>query len=216
MKWKEKIYKYSMVFYKSELVMETLLADQSWVFSRLKDNPDFALDSSYLNDIGKVDYKKHKDLFSSSFLYCFEPGEELLREIQNIIIVDDWMKLGHFEFIRKFETIFNDLSYNKIINEMISQFGFSEDYEKLEEDNETLVSSIKPDIKLRLELAGSGFLRLSRLYPLMIASKKEGLMMIATDPYDLNLHPVLGRALMKWFLKDNQKPPIGKLTNIVL
>ena len=102
-----------------------------------------------------------------------------------------------------------------INNVMIHEFGFSEDYERLDEDNKHLISARNPDIKIKLELTGSGFLRLSRLYPLMVVSKTRGLMMIATDPYDYCLHPILGRALMKWFLKDNSNPPIGKLSNIM-
>jgi hypothetical protein len=50
----------------------------------------------------------------------------------------------------------------------------------------------------------------------MVASKRDRLMMIATDPYDYCLHPLVGRALMAWFLKDNPNPPLGKLANIVL
>ena len=215
-KWENKTYTYSLVFYKSELVMESLLEDQAWIFSRLKDNPDFALNSAYLTEEGRKNYKQFKGIFPASLLYCFKPGKEILKEVRNIIVVDDWMELIHDDFLKKFESTFSDLSYNILVNEMIQEFGFSEDYEKLDEDNRHLISSKNREIKLRIEFAGSGFHRLSRLYPLMVASKKEELMMIATDPFDYCLHPVLGKALMKWFLEDNQNPPIGKLVNIVL
>jgi AAA15 family ATPase/GTPase len=215
MEWNGKTYTYSMVFCDSELVMESLLEGQSWIFSRLKDNPDFALDPSYLNELGKDRYETYKGISSASLLNCFKPGEELLKEIKNIIVVDEWMEMGHQEFIRKFKSAF-DLSYNKLINELINEYGFSEDYEKLDEDNETLISARKSGIKIPIELTGSGFHRLLRLYPLMVASKEKRLMMIATDPYDYCLHPILGRALMKWFLKDNPNPPIGRLTNVVI
>ena len=215
MEWNGKTYTYSMVFCDLELVMESLLEGRSWIFSRLKDNPDFALDHSYLNELGKDRYETYKGISSASLLNCFKPGEELLKEIRNIIVVDEWMEMGHREFIRKFESAF-DLSYNKLINELINEYGFSEDYEKLDEDNKTLISARKSGIRIPIELTGSGFYRLLRLYPLMIASKEKGLMMIATDPYDYCLHPILGRALMKWFLKDNPNPPIGKLSNVVI
>lgn len=215
-KQEEKVYTYSMVFYNSELVMESLLEGQAWIFSRLRDNPDFALDPTFLNDKGKRYYDKYKETFPASLLYCFKPGEEILKELRNIIVVDDWMKIEHHEFIRKFESTFSGLSYNVIVNSMITRFGFSEDYEKLDEDNRTLISSRNSSIKIPIELTGSGFYRLSRLYPLMAASKRDKLMMIATAPYDYCLHPILGKALMRWFLKDNQNPPIGKLSNIIL
>ena len=216
MKWEDKTYTYSLVFCNTELVMESLLEGQSWIFSRLKDNPDFALNPSYLNEKGAKSYLKYRDTFPANLLFCFKPGEEMLKELRNIIVVDDWMKIEHDGFIRKFESTFPDFSYNKLANVMIHEFGFSEDYERLDEDNKHLISARNPDIKIKLELTGSGFLRLSRLYPLMVASKTRGLMMIATDPYDYCLHPILGRALMKWFLKDNSNPPIGKLSNIEL
>ena len=212
----EKTYTYSMVFCDSELVMESLLEGQDWIFSRLKDNPDFALNPTFLNEKGLKCYDKYKETFPASLLYCFKPGEEILKELRNIIVVDDWMKIKHYEFIRKFESTFSGLSYNVIVNSMITWFGFSEDYERLDEDNRTLILARNPNNKIEIELTGSGFLWLSRLFPLMVASKRDKLMMIATDPYDYCLHPILGRALMEWFLKDNPNPPIGKLSNIVL
>ena len=212
----EKVYTYSMVFCDSELVMESLLEGQDWIFSRLKDNPDFALNPTFLNEKGLKCYDKYKETFPASLLYCFKPGEEILKELRNIIVVDDWMKIEHYEFIRKFESTFSGLSYNVIVNSMITWFGFSEDYERLDEDNRTLILARNPNNKIEIELTGSGFLWLSRLFPLMVASKRDKLMMIATDPYDYCLHPILGRALMEWFLKDNPNPPIGKLSNIVL
>jgi hypothetical protein len=89
-------------------------------------------------------------------------------------------------------------------------------YERLDEDNKSLISKTRPDIKIGLELAGSGFHRLSRLVPLMVASKKLGLMLVSSSPLDYCLHPILGKALMEWYLKDNPNPPIAKLSNIVL
>jgi hypothetical protein len=216
MKWEDKTYTYSLVFCNTELVMESLLEGQSWIFSRLKDNPDFALNPSYLNEKGVKSYIKYRDTFPANLLFCFKPGEELLKELRNIIVVDEWIELGHREFIRRFESTFSDLSYNGIVNEMINWFGFSEDYEKLDEDNENLIFARNSEIRIPIELTGSGFRRLSRLFPLMVASKRDRLMMIATDPYDYCLHPLVGRALMAWFLKDNPNPPLGKLANIVL
>ena len=194
-KEEDKIYTYSMVFYESQLVMESLLEGKSWIFSRLSDNPDFALDPSYLNEKGKEMYQKFKHIFPISLLHCFKPGEKMLKEIRNIIVVDDWMKLKHQEFIRKFESTFPELSYNNLMNEMIKTY-FPNDYEGLEKDNQTLIFAQKPKLKIELEMAGSGFIRLSRLYPLMVASKTRKLMMIATEPYDLPLNPILGKALM--------------------
>lgn len=214
-KEEDKIYTYSLVFYESQLVMESLLEGKSWIFSRFSDNPDFALNPSYLNEKGKEIYQKYKQIFPICLLYCFKPGVKILREIRNIIVVDDWMKFRHLEFIKQFESTFPGLSYNNLMNEMIKTY-FPEDYDGLEKDNQTLRLAHKPKLKIELELAGSGFIRLSRLFPLMVASKTEKLMMIATEPYDLSLHPILGRALMKWFLKDNSNPPIGKLSNIEL
>ena len=216
MKWEDKTYTYSLVFCNTELVMESLLEGQSWIFSRLKDNPDFALNPSYLNEKGAKSYLKYRDTFPANLLFCFKPGEEMLKELRNIIVVDEWMELGHHEFIRRFESTFLNLSYNGIINEMINRFGFSEDYERLDEDNESLIFAINSNISIPIELTGSGFRRLSKLFPLMVASKRDGLMMIATDPYDYCLHPILGRALMGWYLIDNPNPPIGKLANIEL
>ena len=210
-----KIYTYSLVFYDSMIVMESLLEGQNWIFSRLIDNPDFALNPTYLNDKGKKCYKSYREVFPASLLFCFKPGEKLLKELKNIIVVDDWMKMEHQELVDKFESTFPDLSYNGLINKMITIF-FSEDYSELEKDNRTLRFAKKPDIRIDIMLAGSGFLRLSRLFPLMVASKKMGLMMIATEPYDLCLHPILGKALMTWFLDGNLNPPIGKLVNVEL
>jgi hypothetical protein len=210
-----KIYTYSLVFCDSMIVMESLLEDQNWIFSRLIDNPDFALNPAYLNDKGKKCYKYYRETFPASLLFCFKPGEKLLKELKDIIVVDDWMKMGHREFVDKFESAFPDLSYNELMNKMITTF-FSEDYSGLEKDNRTLRFAKKPDIKIDILLAGSGFLRLSRLFPLMTASKKMELMMIAVEPYDLCLHPILGKALMTWFLEGNKNPPIGKLINVVL
>ena len=209
-----KIYTYSLVFCDSMLVMESLLEGQNWIFSRLIDNPDFALNPAYLNDKGKKYYKNYRKMFPTILLFCFKPGEKLLKELKDIIVVDDWMKMKHWEFVDEFESTFPDLSYNGLMNKMITTF-FSEDYSRLEKDNRTLRFAKKPDIKIDIMLAGSGFIRLSRLFSLMVASKKKRLM-IATDPYDYCLHPILGRALMRWFLKDNPNPPIGKLSNIVL
>jgi hypothetical protein len=50
----------------------------------------------------------------------------------------------------------------------------------------------------------------------MVASKKLGLMLVSSSPLDYCLHPILGKALMEWYLKDNPNPPIAKLSNIVL
>ena len=217
MKWREEDYTYSMVFCESKLVMESMLENQKWIFSRLKDNPDFALNPTFLNDKGKRQYKKYRDDFPASLLYCFIPGEELLKELRSIIILDEWLEdLGHKGFLRKFKKTFPDLNYNKIINWMIPNFGFGEDYSRLDEDNKNLISKTRPDIKIGLELAGSGFHRLSRLVPLMVASKKHGLMLVSSSPLDYCLHPILGKALMEWYLKDNPNPPIAKLSNIVL
>ena len=211
----EKIYTYSLVFYDSRIVMESLLEGQNWIFSRLIDNPDFALNPAYLNDKGKKCYKNYRETFPASLLFCFKPGEKLLKELKDIIVVDDWMKMKHQEFVDKFESTFPDLLYNELMNKMITTF-FSEDYSGLEKDNRTLRFAKKPDIKIDIMLAGSGFLRFSRLFPLMVASKKRGLMMIAVEPYDLCLHPILGKALMTWFLDGNSNPPIGKLVNVEL
>ena len=142
-KEKDKIYTYSLVFCESQLVMESLLEGKSWIFSRLSDNPDFALDPSYLNEKGKEIYQKYKHIFPISLLHCFKPGEKMLREIRNIIVVDDWMKLKHLEFIRQFESAFPDLSYNNLMNEMIKTY-FSKDYDELEKDNQTLRLAQKP------------------------------------------------------------------------
>ena len=210
-----KIYTYSLVFYNSMIVMESLLEGQNWIFSRLIDNPDFALNPDYLNDKGKKCYKNYRETFPASLLFCFKPGEKLLKELKNIIMVDDWMKMKHWEFVDEFESTFPDLSYNELMNKMITTF-FPEDYSGLEKDNRTLRFGNEPDLKIDIMLAGSGFLRLSRLFPLMVASKKKGLMMIATEPYDLCLHPILGKALMTWFLDGNSNPPIGKLVNVEL
>ena len=95
--------------------MESLLEGQAWIFSRLKDNPDFALNPTFLNEKGLKCYDKYKETFPASLLYCFKPGEEILKELRNIIVVDDWMKIEH-EFIRKFESTFSGLSYNVIVN----------------------------------------------------------------------------------------------------
>ena len=211
----EKIYTYSLVFYDSRIVMESLLEGQNWIFSRLIDNPDFALNPAYLNDKGKKCYKNYRETFPASLLFCFKPGEKLLKELKDIIVVDDWMRMKHQEFVDKFESTFPDLFYNELMNKMITTF-FSEDYSGLEKDNRTLRFAKKPDIKIDIMLAGSGFLRFSRLFPLMVASKKRGLMMIAVEPYDLCLHPILGKALMTWFLDGNSNPPIGKLVNVEL
>ena len=210
-----KIYTYSLVFCDSMIVMESLLEGQNWIFSRLIDNPNFALNPTYLNDKGKKCYKNYRETFPASLLFCFKPGEKLLKELKDIIVVDDWMKMGHWEFVNKFESTFPDFSYNELMNKMITTF-FSEDYSGLEKDNRTLRFANKLDIKIDIMLAGSGFLRLSRLFPLMVASKKKGLMMIAAEPYDLCLHPILGKALMTWFLDGNLNPPIGKLVNVEL
>ena len=210
-----KIYTYSLVFYDSRIVMESLLEGQNWIFSRLIDNPDFALNPAYLNDKGKKCYKNYRETFPASLLFCFKPGEKLLKELKDIIVVDDWMRMKHQEFVDKFESTFPDLFYNELMNKMITTF-FSEDYSGLEKDNRTLRFAKKPDIKIDIMLAGSGFLRFSRLFPLMVASKKRGLMMIAVEPYDLCLHPILGKALMTWFLDGNSNPPIGKLVNVEL
>lgn len=217
MRWREEDYTYSMVFYESKLVMESMLENQKWIFSRLKDNPDFALDPTFLNDKGERQYRKYRDNSPASLLHCFKPGEELLKELRSIIILDEWVEdLGHKGFLRKFKRDFPDLDYNKIMNWVITNFGFGEDYDRLDEDNENLISKIRPDIKIKLELAGSGFRRLSRLVPLMVASKKQNLMLVSSSPLDYCLHPILGKALMKWYLKDNPNPPIAKLSNIVL
>jgi len=213
MKKKDKVYTYSIVFYESSVVMESFLENHNWIFSRFIDNSDFALDSSYLNDKGKECYRYYKDIHSISLLPYFIPGEELLKDLKSIIIVDDWIKMEHQDFIRNFESTFPDLSYNDLINKLI-KFGFSDSFDGLERDNITLRSAYKPELKIELEFAGSGFIRLSKLFPLMVASKKKSLMLISTDPYDLNLHPILGKSLMTWFLKDNLNPPIGKLINI--
>jgi hypothetical protein len=210
-----KIYTYSLVFCNSMIVMESLLEGQNWIFSRLIDNPDFALNPAYLNDKGKKCYKNYRETFPASLLFCFKPGEKLLKELKDIIVVDDWMKMRHQEFVDKFESTFPDFSYNELINKMITTF-FSEDYSGLGKDNQTLGFAKKPEIKIDIMLAGSGFLRLSRLFPLMVVSKKKGLMMIATEPYDLSLHPILGKELMTWFLDGNSNPPIGKLVNVEL
>ena len=75
MKWDGKTYTYSMVFCDLELVMESLLEGQSWIFSRLKDNPDFALNPSYLNELGKDRYQTYKGISSASLLNCFNPAK---------------------------------------------------------------------------------------------------------------------------------------------
>lgn len=215
--WNEKTYTYLLVFGDSTIYMETLLEGKSWIFSKLIDNPDFAFNPSYLNEMGKKFYKISKKIPSMSLLFCFNPGEELLNEIKSIIIIDDWWNIPyHQEFVKRFETTFPDLSYNKLINEMIDKFGFSSEYEKLSEDNNSLLSSIKSDITINILDSGSGFIWLSRIYPLMVASKKENLPTISSIPYDFCLHPILGKKLMTWFLEDNNNLIIGKLSNILL
>jgi len=216
--WNEKTYTYLLVFVDSTICMETLLEGKSWIFSKLIDNPDFAFNPSYLNEKGKKFYEIYKKVPSISLLFCFNPGEELLNEIKNIIIIDDWWNIPcHQEFVKRFETTFPDLSYNKLINEMINKFGFSSEYKKLNEDNKSLLlSSIKSDITINILDSGSGFVWLSRIYPLMVASKKENLLMISSIPYDFHLHPILGKKLMTWFLEDNNNLIIGKLSNILL
>lgn len=214
MDWKGDTYKYSEVFYESKRVMESLIKNNSWIFCRYEETPDFVLDKSFLNEKGLRDYTKFSDWLSMSLLYCFSPGEELIREMKGIIIVDEWFNIiTHKNFLDKFKSEFPDLNYNKIISEVvINGLGFSE-YERLDEDNTNLCSSIIKGVKMRIETAGSGFIRLSRIVPLMIASKKYELTLASSDPLDISLHPSLGKALMEWYLEDNLIRPIIRLQN---
>lgn len=215
MEWEGKIYKYSTTYYNSELVMESLLGDGNWIFSRIKDTPDFALDPNYLEEGRAKDYEKYKGLFRLYNILYFTPGIELMKEIKNMIIVDDWKSLTRTSYLEKFKREFPGLNYKEIIDEMISNFGFSE-YKGIAENGLYLISDWRSGVLMPVESSGSGFAWLSFIVPLMVAAKKYGILLVSTIPLDNCLHPILGKALMKWYLKDNLNYPVCRLHNVKL
>lgn len=206
------IYKYSTVYYERELVMENLLRNGALIFSRLKDDPDFALDSSYLRD---DEYYTLKEIFNLYTIKCFNPGMELINEVTNTIIVDDWTGIGRVDFLNKFKRQFPELYYKEIIDRMIQDFGFGDEYKEIDKTGLCLIHN-RFKTEMSVLTAGSGFNWLCIIVPLMVASKKYELPLMSSVPLDCSLHPILGEKLMRWFLKNNPNYPICRLQNIKL
>ena len=197
-----KYYKYSVSFESGELIMESLLVDGSFVYSRFIDSPDFALSMSFFTEQDLKIYSIFRDQFTRSLLeYCI-PGRELLKEMTKIIFVDDWLSKRDSNFLNDFEDWFPELNYNELVNRVITEYGFDDDYEGTVEGTRCLVCKRIKDTVIPFEMAGSGFTMLATVYPLMVASKKYGYSIVSELPLDASIHCILSKKLMSWFLED--------------